>query len=65
MDKVKKSLTILILIGVPLLSAQDIEQSEAVPQRKGEADTVFTAAISRVLKESLVIVPGEREKLGE
>jgi hypothetical protein len=62
---VKKSLTILMLVGVSLLSAQDIEQSGAVPQLKGEADTASTAVISRVLNESLVIVPGEREKLDE
>jgi hypothetical protein len=65
MSKVKKSLTILMLVSVPLLRAQDIEQSGTVPQRIGEADTVTAAATSRVLNENLVIVPGEREKLGE
>ena len=61
----KKSLTILMLLGVPFLSAQDIEQSGAVPQRKGELDTAITAVTSRLLNERLVIVPGEREKLDE
>lgn len=65
MGKVKKSLAIVMLIAVPLLSAQEIEQSGAVPQRKGAADTVTTPATSWMLNESLVIVPGEREKLGE
>jgi hypothetical protein len=65
MGRVKKAWVILLLIGAPLLSAQDVEQSATAPQRKGEADTVSAEAGPVALHESLVIAPGEREKLGE
>jgi hypothetical protein len=57
-------LTGLLLAGASLSNAQSFEESEVGLEPGGTADTV-SAERSPKLRESLVIVPGEREKLGE
>ena len=61
----KTWLTILVLGSVSLSAAQSLKQSGTEPLPLGEADTVSTTVKVWTPTESLVIVPGEREKLSE
>lgn len=64
-DKVKLLLTIAVLFGVSVASAQNSEQRGWTRPLNDPEDTVSAAVRFAVPGESQVLVPGQRERLGE
>jgi hypothetical protein len=60
-----KFFIILMMVGTSLAVAQNPEQSPQLLQLNGRADSVSAFVGPRLPNESLMLVPGEREKLGE
>lgn len=65
MGQMNRLLTILVLASASLLSARELEQAGIASQPDGRQDSVSATARPSALNESLVIAPGEREKLSE